>query len=70
MSGSGWGKMKGFLKMGINREFQKMLGIYLAAEKLLPSLEGRLLSVMVDICCLLFSPLQVSLCFEINSSKL
>jgi hypothetical protein len=52
--------MKGFLKMGTNREFQKMLGFYLVAEKLLPSLEEKLLSFMVDVCYLLISPLQVS----------
>jgi hypothetical protein len=52
--------MKVFLKMGMNRELQKMLEIYLVDEKLLPSVEGRLLSVMADICYLLFSPLKVS----------
>jgi len=51
--------MKVFLKMGVKREFQKMLEIPLVDEKL-SSLEGRLLSVMVDVCYLLFSPLQVS----------
>jgi len=37
-----------------------MLHISLVDEELLPSLEGRLLSVLVDICYFLFSPLQVS----------
>ena len=52
--------MKVFSKMGMNRELQEMLEISLVDEKLLPSVEGRLLSVMADISYLLFSPLQVS----------
>jgi hypothetical protein len=51
--------MKVFLEMRMKRELQKMLEISLVDEKL-PSVEGKLLSVMVDICYLLFSPLQVS----------
>jgi hypothetical protein len=46
--------------MGMNRELQKMLHISLVDEELLPSLVGRLFSVMVDICYLFFSSLQVS----------
>jgi hypothetical protein len=51
--------MKVFWIRGMKRELQKLLEISLVDEKL-PSLEGRLLTVMVHVCYLLFSPLQVS----------
>jgi hypothetical protein len=60
LSGSGQGKTKVFLKTEMNCGLQKVPEISLVDEKLLPSVERRLLSVVVDVCYLLFSPLQVS----------
>jgi hypothetical protein len=64
MSGSGLcqflGIGKDFFLNGNEERVAKNARDFLVDEKLLPYVEGRLLSVLADICYLLFSPLQVS----------